>query len=332
MLRILLIIICFNSFNLNAQNQEFSLTGKTSDIEDDTYLYLRDLVTGESIDSALVKNNSFKMTTDLQESMIFSMLFTKDRKNFKELWLEDNAMTFDASKTSFNDAVITGSVNQDLAKKIKEVHANIVELSKDTINKRETNFIKKYPNSLVSAYFIYGNRNMTQQEIKDLFSSLSSDVQKSALGKKIAKKLEIDMPEIGETYKDFKISNEENILQNISDLTGEITLIQFWSSSCGFSRQMNTTLKKVFNKYQSQGFNIISISSDKQKDNWITAIKEDSMSWPQLSNLNGWEGEVFKAYGISSTPSNILIDKNGIIIGKNIMDNELENQVIQLLK
>lgn len=332
MLRILLIIICFNSFNLNAQNQEFSLTGKTSNIEDDTYLYLRDLVTGENIDSALVKNNSFKMSTELQESMIFSMLFTKDRKNFKELWLEDTAMTFDASKTSFNDAMITGSINQDLAKKIKEVHANILELPQDTINKRETNFIKKYPNSLVSAYFIYGNRNMTQQEIRDLFSSLSNDVQKTALGKKIAKKLEKDMPEIGDTYKDFKISNEENILQNISDLTGGLTLIQFWSSSCGFSRQMNSTLKKVYDKYHSQGLNIISISSDKLKDNWISAIKEDNMSWPQLSNLNGWKGEVFEAYGISSTPSNILIDKNGIIIGKNIMDDELENQVIQFLK
>jgi len=325
-------IICFNSLNLNAQKQEFSLTGKTSNIEDGTYLYLRDLVTGENLDSTLVKNNSFKMTADLQESMIFSMLFTKDRKNFKELWLENNAMTFDASTTSFNDAVITGSINQDLAKKIKEVHANILELPEDTINKRETNFIKKYPNSLVSAYFIYGNRSMTQQEIKNLFSSLSNDVQKTALGKKIAKKLEKDMPEIGDTYKDFKISNEENIVQNISDLTGELTLIQFWSSSCGFSRQMNSTLNKVYDKYKSEGLNIISISSDTLKDNWISAIKEDNMSWPQLSNLNGWKGEAFEAYGISSTPSNILIDKNGIIIGKNIMDKELENQIIQFLK
>ncbi len=332
MLRILFVIICFNSFNLNAQNQEFSLTGKTSDIEDGTYLYLRDLVTGESIDSALVKNNSFKMTTDLKESMIFSMLFTKDRKNFKELWLEENAMTFDASTTSFIDAVITGSINQELAKKIKDVHANVVKLPKDTINKRETDFIKKYPNSLVSAYFIYGNRNMTQQETSDLFSSLSNDVQKTALGKKIANKLEKDMPEIGEPYKDFKISNEENELQCISDLTAKLTLIQFWSSSCGFSRQMNSILKKVYDKYHSRGLNIISISKDNLKDNWITAINEDKMSWPQLSNLNGWKGEVFEAYGISSTPSNVLIDKNGIIIGKNLMGNELENQVIQLLE
>ncbi len=332
MLRILIVLICLNSFNLNAQNQEFSLKGKTSDIEDGTYLYLRDLVTGESIDSALVKNNSFKMTTDLKDSMIFSMLFTKDRKNFKELWLEENAMTFDASTTSFNDAIITGSINQDLAKKIKEVHANIVELPKDSIIKREANFIKKYPNSLVSAYFLYGNSNMTQQEVRELFSSLTYDVQKTSLGKKIAKKLEKDMPKIGENYKDFKISNKENELQNISDFTGDLTLIQFWSSSCGGSRQMNATLKKVYDKFHSRGLNIISISKDNLKDNWITAINEDNMSWPQLSNLNGWKGEVFEAYGISSTPSNILIDKNGIIIGKNILGNELENQVIQFLE
>lgn len=332
MLKILLLIICFFTLNLNAQTQKFSLTGKTSKIEDGNYLYLRDLVTGEQLDSTLVENNRFLLTTDLPESMIFAMLFTKDKKNFKELWLENNTMTFDASKTSFNDALITGSENQDLAGKINEVHENILELPADTIDKRETNFIKKYPNSLVSAYFIYGNRSMTQQEIRDLFLSLSNDVQKTSLGKKIAKKLENDMPEIGETYRDFKISNEENVIQNISDLTGELTLIQFWSSSCGFSRQMNSTLKKVYDNNHSKGFNIISISSDKIKDNWITAIKEDKMTWPQLSNLNGWKGEVFEAYGISSTPSNILIDENGIIIGKNIMAKELENQVVEFLK
>ncbi|MBE7639352.1 redoxin domain-containing protein [Salegentibacter sp. BLCTC] len=332
MMRYLLIIICLCSLDLNTQQHKFTLTGKTSNIEDGTYLYLKDLVTGKSIDSAKVQNNSFKMNTELEKSMVYSMLFTKDRKNFIELWIEGNEMTLDASNTIFNNAIVKGSKSQDLSKKIRsEVHANIVDLPNDTIKNREINFIKKYPNSLVSAYFLYGNRRMTQQEIKELFTTLSNDVRNSSLGQKIANFLEKDMPEVGEKYTDFQIANENDELQKISELTGKITLIQFWSSTCGGSREMNTTLKKVYDQYHSKGLNIISISKDNSKANWINAINEDNLSWSQLSNLEGWNGEVFKAYGISSTPSNVLIDENGIIISKNLMINELGNKISQSL-
>lgn len=327
-MRFLLIIICLCSLNLNAQNHQFSLTGKTSNIEDGTYLYLRDLVTGKFIDSAKVENNSFRLNTELEKSMVYSMLFTKDKKNFKELWIEGNKMTLDASNTSFNNAIVEGSKSQDLSKKIRsKVHANIVDLPNDTIKNREINFIKKYPNSLVSAYFLYGNRRMSQQEIKELFMTLSTDVRNSALGQNIANFLEKDMPEIGEKYTDFQAKNEKDELQKISELTGKLTLIQFWSSTCGGSREMNKTLKRVYDKYHSQGLNIISISKDSSKSNWINAINEDELSWSQLSNLKGWNGEVFKAYGITSTPSNILIDENGIIIRKNLISKELENEI-----
>lgn len=332
MLRILLLILCFNSLNINAQNHDFSLTGKTSNIEDGTYLYLRDLVTGKLLDSAQVKNNNFKIKTGLENSMVYAMLFTKDRRNFKELWIDSNTMTFDASNLQFNDAIVKGSKNQDLSTKIKnEVHANIVYLPQDTIKEREIDFIKEYPNSLVSAYFLNGNRRMTQQEIRELYSTLSPEVQKSALGQKIAKSLEKDIPEIGEKYKDFEIPNKENKTQKISELTGDLTLIQFWSSTCAGSRMMNEKLRKIYEDYHSDGLNIISISKDNSKENWIKAINEDNITWPQFSNLNGWDGEVFQAYGVSSTPSNILIDKNGIIIGKNLMSKDLKNKIIENL-
>ncbi|WP_162431068.1 TlpA disulfide reductase family protein [Christiangramia aestuarii] len=330
--RFLLYIICFCNLNLNAQKNEFSLNGKTSNIEDGTYLYLRDLVTGKSIDSAKVEKNSFRIDTSLEDQMVYAMLFTKDKKKFKELWIEGEKMTFDSSNTNFNDAFVKGSKSQDLSHKIKsEVHANIVELPKDTIKNREISFIEKYPNSLVSAYLLFGNRRMTQQEIKDLYSSLSMEVRESALGKKINKSLEKDKPEIGEKYIDFEVQNSQDQLTRISDLTGQLTLIHFWSSTCGGSRKMNSTLKAINSKYHLQGLNIIGISKDKSKENWLNAIIEDNISWAQLSNLEGWDGEVFKAYGISSTPSYILIDKNGTIIAKNLMSPELENKINQIL-
>lgn len=321
---------CNNSI---AQTDRFSLEGITSNIEDGTYLYLRDLVSGENIDSALVQNNNFKFTTDLSAPAIFSVLFTKDRKNFKELWLVNKEMTFNSSNGNFKDAIVTGSKNQDLFDKVNnEVHSGITEASPDTISKREIGFIKDHPNSLVSAYLLYGNRVMNQNEIRELFYILSNEVQESSLGKKIAANLKKDIIEPGGKYADFKLPDTDGNLQKLSELTGKLTLLQFWSSTCNGSRMMNSTLNDLYKKYHSKGFNIISISKDEVKENWIAAIDEDNLSWPQLSNLKGWDGEVFKAYGISSTPSNVLINENGIIIGKNIMGNDLEDEIVDHLE
>jgi peroxiredoxin len=325
----LLTIILITFCNVNAQNEGFSLKGKTSNIDDGTYLYLRNLVNGGNIDSAKVDNNSFTFTTDIPEPTIFAMLFTKDRKNFKEMWLEDRPMTFDASKNDFNNAIVTGSKNQELSKRVKnEIHLDIIETSPDTIRMREVSFVKEHPNSLVSPYILYGNRRMNQTQMRQLFSILSEEVKQSSLGQKIAVSLEKEIFEIGNRFADFSIPDTENEIRKLSEFTGKLTLLQFWSSSCSGSRKMNLTLNDLYKKYHSQGFNIISISKDEVKENWINAIEEDHLSWPQLSNLEGWKGEVFQAYGISSTPSNLLINENGVIIEKNIMGPDLEGEIL----
>ena len=315
-----------------AQKKDFSLSGKTSNIKDGTYLYLRDLVNGGNIDSALVENNNFKFETDLKEPVVYTMLFSKDRKNFKEVWIEDSEMVFDASLTEFKDAEIKGSKNQELFEKLNDdIYSNEEEISDEIKKEKEVAFINNHPDAVVSVYLLHGNRKLSTKEIRKLFGKLTEDVKQSSLGQKVATSIEKNIAEIGKEFPDFKIPNEHGELKSISDLTGEITLLQFWSSTCSGSRMMHPNLKEVYDKYHLKGLNIVGISRDRIKDNWTKAIKEDNLTWPQVSNLNSWDGEVYQAYGISTTPSNVLIDENGIIVAKNLKGEELENAITKYL-
>lgn len=328
-----LVLLSLITLNLAvAQKDNFSLSGKTSNISDGTYLYLRDLVNGGNIDSARVENNTFKFETDLNESVVYTMLFTKDRKNFKEVWIETSKMTFDASDVDFKDAKISGSQNQKLFEKMqRDIYSNSEETTDESIKKEKISFIKNNPDAVISAYLLHGNRELKKEEIYNLFTGLSDEVKQNSLGRKIAKNLEKNIATIGKEFPDFKVPNNQGEIKQISELTGEITLLQFWSSTCSGSRMMNPDLKEIYKKYNPKGFSVIGISRDKVKDNWTNAIEEDDLPWPQLSNLNSWEGEVFQAYGISSTPSNILIDKKGVIIAKNLEIENLENTISQYL-
>ncbi len=328
-----LVLLSLITLNLAvAQKDNFSLSGKTSNISDGTYLYLRDLVNGGNIDSARVENNTFKFETDLNESVVYTMLFTKDRKNFKEVWIETSKMTFDASDVDFKDAKVSGSQNQKLFEKMqRDIYSNSEETTDESIKKEKISFIKNHPDAVISAYLLHGNRELKKEEIYNLFTGLFDEVKQNSLGRKIAKNLEKNIATIGKEFPDFKVPNNQGEIKQISELTGEITLLQFWSSNCSGSRMMNPDLKEIYKKYNPKGFSIIGISRDKVKDNWTNAIEKDDLPWPQLSNLNSWEGEVFQAYGISSTPSNILIDKKGVIIAKNVEIENLENTISQYL-
>jgi peroxiredoxin len=286
------------------------------------------LVNGGDIDSARVEKNSFKFTTDLPEPSLWVMLHTKDQLKFKELWLENSTMTFDSSESEFKDAEVTGSKNHSLSIELKEqLDANITEIPGDTLKRREELFIKQYPNALISAFIIYGNRRMSIADVRDLFGILSQEVQISSLGQRISKDLDKDIPEIGESYSDFSVQNSEGKIQNISELRGKLTLLQFWSSTCTMSRIMNSTLSKVYKNYHSKGFEIISVSNETDKDQWLNAIENDQLKWPQLSNFKGWKGEVFEAYGIHSTPSNLLINSGGKIVERNLDGDEIEEKI-----
>lgn len=330
-----LILLCLITFNfVSAQQTEFSLTGKTAGIEDGSYLYFKDLVNGGEIDSAMVKNNSFKFDTALPEPAMFTMLFTKDRSHFTEVWLEDNPMTFDASNGNFKEAKVTGSKNHGLFKELTgELWADYLQTDKTILKQRERDFIKNNPDAIVSIFLLFANDLWSQKEIGEAFSTLTEEVQNSSIGqKKIAQYLEKDLPQIGEKYLDFKVPASEGDSSKISELTGKLTLLQFWSSHCSASRMMNFTLSEVYKKHHPEGLEIISIAKDIDKEEWQRAIKEDNLSWSQLSNLEGWDGEVLRAYGVHATPSNFLINSEGVIIARNLRGDELGKRIEEELK
>jgi peroxiredoxin len=104
---------------------------------------------------------------------------------------------------------------------------------------------------------------------------------------------------------------------NLSDFKGKYVLLDFWASWCAPCRASNPTLVKTYDKLKNRDFTIIGISVDKNRELWLKAINKDGLTWPNLSNVNGWD-EVSNTYGVKAVPQNFLIDPQGIIIDKNI--------------
>ena len=72
------------------------------------------------------------------------------------------------------------------------------------------------------------------------------------------------------------------------------------------------------------------MSYDTKKDKWEKAIKDDGLVWNQVSDLTGWMNSTSEQYGIKAIPSNLLLDKNGIIIAKDLFGKQLADKLQEL--
>ena len=120
-------------------------------------------------------------------------------------------------------------------------------------------------------------------------------------------------------------------MKKLSDFNDKIILLEFWASNCGPCRQENPNLVKTYESYQPKGFEIFAVSQDTKKTNWLKAIEEDGLPWLQVSDLKGRDNSASLIYGINAIPDNFLIDKNGIIIGRNLRGEKLNEKLASLL-
>lgn len=130
---------------------------------------------------------------------------------------------------------------------------------------------------------------------------------------------EQDMFAPGKMAPDFEQEKPDGTKMKLSDLRGQVVLLDFWASWCGPCRKENPNVVKVFHKYKKDGFTVMNVSLDKSRDAWLGAIEKDGLVWPNhVSDLKFWSNEAAQLYKVSGIPFTVLIDKEGKIIGTNI--------------
>lgn len=117
----------------------------------------------------------------------------------------------------------------------------------------------------------------------------------------------------------------------LSSFKGKVVLIDFWASWCKPCRVEMPNVIALYKKYKDKGFEIFGVSLDKDKASWVKAIKEDGITWPQVSDLKFWNSEVVPVFNVEAIPFTVLVDKNGMIAAKGLRGADLENKIKELL-
>jgi thiol-disulfide isomerase/thioredoxin len=138
----------------------------------------------------------------------------------------------------------------------------------------------------------------------------------------------------GATIKDFTQKTPDGTEISLMDEVKKykVTVIDFWASWCGPCRQEMPFMMQMYDKHQSKGLGIIGISLDNDKDAWVKGTEALGFTWPQMSDLKGWENEIAQHFQVTSIPHTIVVDQKGTILRRGLRGEELEAFVAEQLK
>jgi peroxiredoxin len=313
-------------------------------------------------DSANIVNGRFIFKGNLSKPSM-AILYMPSRKNdWLQFYADPGVMMISGpgdslkilkvtgSKTTDDDRKLSGmlkpineweSRNYEVYKKAdaaknQKVLDSLDELDEPIMLERRKlvkDFVEHNTASMRSAIAIEENYGYYAEasDVEPLYNILSEKVKQSPSGQSVKKMLDVYKTiAVGMVAPDIKQPGTDGKDISLSSLKGKYVLVDFWASWCGPCRKENPNIVKAYNQYKDKGFEILGVSYDNKKDRWEGAIKKDGLAWPQVSDLKGWQNATAEIYHIKAIPSNLLVDKEGRIVAKNLLGKKLYSKLAEI--
>lgn len=225
---------------------------------------------------------------------------------------------------NLNKLIITITDSLILKEKQNEVtelweiyNNNLVQILQNNLKFAQQNSEHQYSLNLIAMWVSSQAAMNLYDEFLKTYKLFPKEIQNSEKGKKLKLALE--------NFKNSKVDSKAPLF-SLKDINGDIiklsdfqnnkyVLLDFWASWCGPCREDSPYLDEINRNFKNKGLQIIGISRDENLDSWKKAILKDNMDWINISTVEN-KSDIENEYFVWGIPHRVLIDKDGVIIGK----------------
>lgn len=303
------------------------------------------------IDSVRIKDNQFSIKGKVDTPTVSYLVVTNERgeTHLDALILENGTINIQIDSLGYmhstgtpeNDLLHTYNkakidemyATMDYYKTVRKTYPQQKEWEKvvDSISnvmrdmriegfKADIDFVKKHINTVAGMHILKEvNPPLTATQKEEILALMNETNKQTPIAQRMIEEIAtVEKTAIGKTFIDFSATTHYGKDVQLSDFVGksDYLLLDFWSSWCQPCIASFPALKTFYNKNRGKKLEIVGISLDRERDEWLNAIQKNELNWVQLSDLKS-ENEAAKRYGITTIPTTILIDKEGKIVAKN---------------
>jgi peroxiredoxin len=278
-------------------------------------------------DSAVITHGAFTFEGHVEHPDLFGLTLDRD-ESFSPwyLFLENSDITVRIDTASRRRIEITGSPSHDLFTEYQRAGRRPFDLD---------SFISAHPASIVPAYVLYRDYSyrLSREEIEHYLQLLDPSLHETQYVKALRELTEtLGNVAIGKPAPDFTLNNPDGTPVPLASRLGKgYVLLDFWAAWCGPCRRENPNVVAAYRKYSDRGFDVFGVSLDYDTDAWREAIARDSLTWTHVSDLLFWDSAAARIYGVRAIPANFLIDREGIIVAKNLRGEALVQKLAELI-
>lgn len=297
---------------------------------------------GKALDSAVLVNWKAEFNTPVcADNEMYSIMLDGWRRPF--FFFTDNSdVALEGDAQNPNNIEVKGSESQDRLKAFMESYDALeAKLAADSTTSQADadeilkmhcfDYVWENPKDVVAHYVMYRYKwAFGPCELRTMIDNIhhvDSAITSSNLRlvEEYVEKLERVQP--GQSIIDFTQNDADGQPVTLSRLAeGKLLLVDFWASWCPDCRKENPNVVAAYQKFHDQGFDILGVSFDTNKEAWLAAIEKDGLTWTHVSDLQGWNNAAGVLYSIAFIPQNVLI-KDGMIVARNLEGETLMKEI-----